>query len=119
MSVLESLLQKMLDTTGDLVVVVDDQGRYEWVNEGAARFYGMTRAELQGRDSFEFVHPDDIERARADFDRWVLRPDRATSQSDRRVVGASGELRLVAWRAHQAWRSLIGKREFDGVTLDL
>ena len=99
MSVLESLLQKMLDTTGDLVVVVDDQGRYEWVNEGAARFYGMTRAELQGRDSFEFVHPDDIERARADFDRWVLRPDRETSQSDMRVVGASGELRLVAWRA--------------------
>ena len=48
MSVLESLLQKMLDTTGDLVVVVDDQGRYEWVNEGAARFYGMTRAELAG-----------------------------------------------------------------------
>ena len=99
MSVLESLLQKMLDKTDDLVVVVDEQGCFQWVNEGAVRFYGGTRAQLQGRSAFEFIHPEDLEVVQERFATWIEATEGETDQVDCRLVGAGGRIRLVAWTA--------------------
>jgi len=52
----------LLDLLLDAVCVVDEQGRYLWVNAAYERIFGYTAQEVLGRQMIEMVHPGDRER---------------------------------------------------------
>ena len=52
----------LLDHTHDLVVVLDADGAFTYLNAAARRVIGFEPSALLGRDAFDLVHPDDRER---------------------------------------------------------
>lgn len=45
--------------TGDIIVKVDREGRWTFLNNGACQFWGRPREELIGKPFADYVHPDD------------------------------------------------------------
>lgn len=57
----EQLYRSVANLGADIVVRYDAEGRWQFVNDRAARFWGVPREELETRDYFAYVHPDDHE----------------------------------------------------------
>jgi len=45
--------------TGDIIVKVDVEGRWTFLNDGACRFWSKPRKELLGNAFVDYLHPDD------------------------------------------------------------
>jgi diguanylate cyclase (GGDEF)-like protein/PAS domain S-box-containing protein len=58
-----AFLGAVLEEGSDLVLVVDGNARLRYANHAAEAALGRTREELAGRDVFDLVHPDDVDRA--------------------------------------------------------
>ncbi|HNI35454.1 MAG TPA: sensor domain-containing diguanylate cyclase [Microthrixaceae bacterium] len=56
----QDLFDIVLAGVSDLIVVVDDQMKFSFVNEAARRILGHDPDQWLGRDAFELIHPDDI-----------------------------------------------------------
>ena len=55
--------QCIIENLNDLVIVLNKDGRYEYINEiSAYKLLGYNREDLIGKSMLNFVHPDDIER---------------------------------------------------------
>ena len=61
----------LLDQTQDKVALLDEGGRFTYVNQASERILGFEPDELVGRNAFEFVHPDDVDDAREAFERTL------------------------------------------------
>jgi len=51
--------------TGDIIVKVDREGRWTFLNDGACQFWGKPREKLIGSAFADYLHPDDQEKTRA------------------------------------------------------
>lgn len=56
----ESRFQLIVETTPDLISVLDQHGCYRFVNSAYTRVLGYTTEQLIGRPTYEFIHPDDL-----------------------------------------------------------
>ena len=45
--------------TGDIIVNVDKEGKWTFLNDGACEFWGKTREELMRNAFADYLHPDD------------------------------------------------------------
>lgn len=52
--------ESVVVNNADIIVVIDDEGCFEFVNETVTRVLGHDPADLIGRSGFEFIHPDDV-----------------------------------------------------------
>jgi diguanylate cyclase (GGDEF)-like protein/PAS domain S-box-containing protein len=46
--------------TGDIIVRLDEHGRWVLLNDAACQFFGRPREELLGAQSTDYVHPEDV-----------------------------------------------------------
>jgi diguanylate cyclase (GGDEF)-like protein/PAS domain S-box-containing protein len=46
--------------TGDIIVRLDEHGRWTFLNDAACQFFGRPRDELLGAQSTDYVHPEDV-----------------------------------------------------------
>lgn len=51
--------------TGDIIVKVDREGKWTFLNDGACQFWGKPMKELIGSPFVDYLHPDDQEKTRA------------------------------------------------------
>jgi diguanylate cyclase (GGDEF)-like protein/PAS domain S-box-containing protein len=58
-----TLYRSLVEGAGDLVVAFDDAGTMVFANDAASALVGWSPVELIGRNVFEFIHPDDLDRA--------------------------------------------------------
>ena len=65
----EERYRRLIETASEGVWEVDSQGRTIFLNEPMAAILGVKSEQLHGAHAFEFVHPDDRERARQSWDR--------------------------------------------------
>ncbi|WP_144799444.1 PAS domain-containing sensor histidine kinase [Halorubrum depositum] len=61
----------LLDQAQDKIALLDEAGRFTYVNGAAERILGFSPEELVGGNAFEYVHPEDREAARGAFDRTI------------------------------------------------
>ncbi|MFC5277281.1 PAS domain S-box protein [Halorubrum rubrum] len=57
----------LLDQAQDKIALLNDEGRFTYVNGAAERILGFTPGDLVGENAFEYVHPDDREAVRRAF----------------------------------------------------
>ena len=67
-------LQALVDASTDSITVLDAEGRAIYWSPGAAETYGYLQGEEVGL-SFDFVHPDDLERVATAFLAVIASPD--------------------------------------------
>ncbi len=65
----------MLDYSLDILSLLDGEGRLLYNSPAALRLHGFTPAEMDGRSTFEFIHPDDGARVAEAFQRCLAHPD--------------------------------------------
>jgi diguanylate cyclase (GGDEF)-like protein/PAS domain S-box-containing protein len=88
--------REVVEGTADLILRVDGEGRFTFVNHAALRVTGLAPAKCIGLSLFDFVHADDVTGMRTAFRRWV----------ERRITNATFENRFVSRRGdvyHMLW----------------
>ena len=86
-----------LEASTDVITVVDDAGTIRYQSPSVTRVLGYESGALVGEDGFEFVHPDDRERALGVFSR-LLSGEAATATVEARFRSADGEWRWLEIR---------------------
>ncbi|AQL42805.1 hypothetical protein BV210_08815 [Halorientalis sp. IM1011] len=82
--------EALLDLAQDKIVVLDEDGVFEYANAAVDRLLGYAPAELVGTSVFEHVHPDDEAGVRECFARVVEADDDLAEQSTYRFRHADG-----------------------------
>jgi PAS domain S-box-containing protein len=70
----EERFRSMIENISDVIMVVDADGVIRFASPSLERVFGHRTEELVGRDAFERVHPDDLERVAKGFARLLGRP---------------------------------------------
>ena len=102
----EDQLRRLLDPALDVVVLTDEHGILRSVSESASGVLGWAHLDLVGRPARDFLHPDDIERIRAEVERARAAPGEVVAVDAFRFGGGDGIERWVSGR----WRAVDGDR---------
>ena len=112
----EERYRGLVESQRDLIVRVDSQGRFTYVNEAYCRMFGKRREELLGRSFQPLVHPDDLAATLAEMEHLKHAPYRI--YIEQRAKTAAG-WRWLAWEDY-AIRDASGRIvEIQGVGRDI
>lgn len=92
----ERRFREFVEGTDDLVVRVDPDNRFLYVNHTAERVFGFSPVECVGLSAFDFVHPEDRERTEAAFASWVAE-GAASATLENRQLGRDGAVTHLLW----------------------
>ena len=94
----EARFQTIIERSLDAVILYGPDGGIRYASPSSARLIGYDPAELAGRCGFEFVHPADVARVRAEFERLLEQPA-ATAVAVYRARHKDGNWRWLEARA--------------------
>lgn len=83
-------------TSDDLICAMDPDGRFALASPSWTRVLGHEPVAVLGRSMSEFVHPDDVEPTRAEFERRVEPGERKTGHVNR-CRALDGSYRWFEW----------------------
>lgn len=93
----EERYRLITENAGDLIAMVDAEGRWRYVSPSYVRLLPAQDA-LLGTDAFARVHPEDAGRARSAVRRML--ETGVDVQFDVRLIGAAGEVRALECSGH-------------------
>ena len=67
-------MEALLDHSWDILSLLDGEGRLIYNSPAAQRLHGFSAEEMAGRNTFEFIHPDDGPPVGAAFERCLGQP---------------------------------------------
>lgn len=110
--------QLLLDTTPAFIVAIGFDGRTRMMNRALLDALGYTPAEVRGADYLEtFVPPEERKELRAVFDRLIR--EGISTVNENRIVGRSGQSRLVEWQGRTVVEEGKNAGFFVGVGIDI
>lgn len=92
----ERRYREVVEGTEDLILQVDSQGRFLFVNHAAQKIFGLEPEECLGLSAFEFVHPQDRAETQMAFQDW-LRERRGVVAWGNRQLGRNGQVHYLHW----------------------
>ena len=109
-------LDRLWQLTTDLIVLGDTSGQIRSVNPAWERLLGWTDGELVGNGFLHLVHPDDVDRTRAELEQ--LRRGITTQRFENRFRRRDGSYCTISWLAvpeggliHAVGRDISAERE--------
>ena len=60
--------ETLIDLAQDKIAVIDESGRFRYLNAATRDLLGFEPDALVGTDAFDLIHPDDVDRVRAAFE---------------------------------------------------
>ena len=75
--------QSLIEHAQDVITVLDGKGIIRYTSPSIRRILGYGKSELLGRDTFQYLHPRDLERIKNIFDELLAEPDRIRSEEFR------------------------------------
>jgi PAS domain S-box-containing protein len=97
----EAALRALTLHSGDILSLLDAQGRLLYNSPAAERISGFSAAELAGVDTFDLIHPDDREAVRSAFARTLQTPGAVTTVQYRYSTRAGGWTWMEAVASNQ------------------
>jgi len=89
--------RRVLEHSSDYVMVVNTMGKVSYVSPAIERVMGYTPEEIIGEDSFENIHPDDLEHAAESLAETIEHPDQEVTVQFR-AEAADGSFRWLETR---------------------
>jgi diguanylate cyclase (GGDEF)-like protein/PAS domain S-box-containing protein len=90
----EQWFRTLVAKSNDLIVVVDNEGRFTYTNPVVDRLFGYETNSLIGRNIFDLIHPHDRQMAQAAY-LASIDPDGTDSAFVMRLLTSSGEWRFI------------------------
>jgi PAS domain S-box-containing protein len=84
----EKQMRSLVETISEIVVLIDAQGTITFISPQVERVLGYPAEETKGKNIFDFIHPDDLERAAAEYSKTVQEPGEAVPSMLRVRTGA-------------------------------
>jgi PAS domain S-box-containing protein len=81
----EKYFKEITENSSDIIIITDKNGDIKYGSRSVERFTGYKPEEIFGRSAFAFIHPDDVERAMADYGKAILAVDSAIPNAFRIV----------------------------------
>ncbi|MFB6194721.1 MAG: PAS domain S-box protein [Haloplanus sp.] len=81
--------QTLIEHSSDIITVLDAEGNYQYQSPSVERILGYDPDDRLGETAFEYVHPDDREAVRAEFERAISDPS-LTPTAEYRIRDATG-----------------------------
>ncbi len=106
----EHKYHSLAESIRDIMYSTDMESRIQYIGPQIRR-YGYTSEEVTGRSFFEFVHPDDLETVRKEFELSILRGEEFPSQF--RMMAKGGE---VIWVEDNGMIQYDNSGEVTGLT---
>jgi PAS domain S-box-containing protein len=103
----ETRFHALIQNSSDIIRILDQDGRILYESDSAERILGYPPGYLIGKNSLEYVHPDDLDRVKKDFQEII----------DRINPGIPTEFRIRKADGKYLWVDSIGTNllEVDGV----
>ena len=114
-SIFEEGLYRYLERSSKAGIYVLENGKFQFVNEHAARYWGYDRDELLGMDSMVLVHPEERARVRANAIKMLK--GKRTSPYEFRTVAKDGSIRWLTETVIPI--TFRGKRAVLGNSMDI
>ncbi|MFW6121029.1 MAG: PAS domain S-box protein, partial [Petrotogales bacterium] len=83
--------------TGDIIVKVDTEGRWTFLNDGACEFWGKPRQKLLGRAFADYLHPEDVEKTNSAIQELIKTKQTAKGLINRQKTPQG--YRIVEWNS--------------------
>ncbi|QKG92248.1 PAS domain-containing sensor histidine kinase [Halorubrum salinarum] len=83
--------ETLIDLAQDKIAVIDETGRFRYLNAATHDLLGYTPDELVGTNAFDLIHPDDADRVLAAFERLVVDGERPDAPLEYRYATADGD----------------------------
>jgi len=93
-------VERFFELDLDLLCIAGFDGYFKRVNPAWSRVFGYPPHELLGRPFLDFVHPDDVDRTRAEM--VALRRSGRMLHFENRFRSADGSYRVLLWSARTA-----------------
>src|ERR1017187_5841142 len=75
----EAHFRSLIENASDIITILEADGRIRYESPSIERVLGYQPEELVGRNTFEFIHPDDVARIQKIFTEGLVRPGRTES----------------------------------------
>jgi PAS domain S-box-containing protein len=92
----EQRYRELVEGTDNLITQINDQGELIFVNHQARKIFGLPPEECLGRSVFDFVHPDDRDKAQEALREWIDEKS-ASATIENRQISMTGEVRDLLW----------------------
>jgi len=92
----EARLKALLAYSGDIISVLDAEGRLVYNSPASERIHGFSEKELLGADTFRFIHPEDQAGVAAVFAEVLAQPGRPHTVRYRYALKAGGWIWMEA-----------------------
>ena len=91
----EERYREIVEETDSIVIEIDGRGRFVFMNSAAEKLFGVPPGSCEGISIFEYVHDDDREKNRADFEKMLV--DRVTRTVFENRIVAGGDVKHMLW----------------------
>ncbi len=90
----------VVEGTEDLITIVDGEGKFTFVNHVSEQILGIRPEDCLGLSAFEFIHPEDREKANLWFEDCLKRKASAASTENRQMNRETGASRDFHWTSN-------------------
>jgi PAS domain S-box-containing protein len=73
----EKKVKSLLEGISEILLLIDAKGEVKFISPQVERVLGYTVQEVEGRNVFDYIHPDDLERTSAEYAKTVSEPGEA------------------------------------------
>ncbi|RYD56460.1 MAG: PAS domain S-box protein [Sphingobacteriales bacterium] len=63
----ERRFMALINKGADMVGIIDERGAYKFISNNVSQIFGYTSEELLGQNALDFIHKEDIERAKSEL----------------------------------------------------
>jgi PAS domain S-box-containing protein len=85
----EQKFRALVHNSSDIIAILDAEANFTYLSENAINFVGFTSAELEGKNAFTLIHPEDIPMVQAEFNK-VLNSDESATGVAHRFLNKNG-----------------------------
>jgi PAS domain S-box-containing protein len=102
--------RRIFEASQDLILIADRKGLFVQVSPSSEATLGYAPTEMIGRSGADFIHPDDLQKAREEM--RASRRGRRARSSDARYIHKDGHVVTLSWTS--SWSEPVQRHFFIG-----
>lgn len=114
----EAKYKGFIEKTDNLVTQVDASGRFTFVNHASRTVFGLEPKECIGLTASDFVHPEDRQKTRTEFEKQLKNKSQSMTFENRQV-SRTGEVRDTIWTLNPIYDDNSNLLAINGIGRDI